>query len=158
MQLNIYRIPAHFSSRELKEYEFEVDDSFFSHFEYGEIGKGNLLAKVGVVYSSRQVEINLSLKGNLELICDRCLETFIKALDANYVIYGKYGDVSEQDDIDVLWIPEDKHYIDLVPVLFDYINLSLPIKRIHPDDEEGNSSCNIEMIERLNEMGINTED
>jgi len=158
MQENNFRIPVHSSSDELKEYELEVDDSFFTHFEYGEVEKGDLMAKVGVTYSSRQVKLNLYLKGNVELTCDRCLDTYIKELDASYILYGKFGHSTDQDDIDVLWIPEDKHYIDLLPVLFDYINLSLPLKKIHPDDEEGNSTCNVEMINRLEDLGINNEE
>jgi len=146
------------SSDELKEYDFEIDDSFFAHFEYGEIEKGNLLARVGVIFSSRQIKFNLSLKGSVELTCDRCLDTYIEELDVNYVLYGKFGHGTDQDDIDVFWIPDGKNYIDLVPVLFDYINLSLPIKKVHPDDEEGNATCDIEMINRLNDMGVNIED
>jgi len=126
--------------------------------EYGEIEKGNLQARVGVVFSSRQIKLNLSLEGSVELACDRCLDTYIKELDVSYVLYGKFGHGTDQDDIDVFWIPEDKHYIDLVPVLFDYINLSLPIKKVHPDDKNGNTTCNIEMINKLHDMGVDFEE
>ena len=158
MQENIFRIPVHSSSDELTEYEFKVDDAFFAHFEYGEIEKGDLMVMIGVIYSSRQVKLELYLKGNVELICDRCLDTYIAELDISYTLYGKFGHGADQDDIDVLWIPEDKHYIDLVPVLFDYINLSLPLKKIHPDDKGGNSTCNVEMINRLMDIGIGNEE
>ncbi len=158
MQENIFRIPVHSSSEELKEYEFKIDDAFFAHFEYGEIEKGDLMARIGAIYSSHQVKLELYLKGKVELICDRCLDTYIEELDTSYTLYGKFGHGADQDDIDVLWIPEDKHYIDLVPVLFDYINLSLPLKKIHPDDEDGNSTCNVEMINRLIDIGIGNEE
>ena len=127
MQENIFRIPVHSSSDELQEYEFKIDVAFFVHFEYGEIEKGDLMARIGVIYSSHQVKLELYLKGNVELVCDRCLDTYIEELDTSYTLYGKFGHSADQDDIDVLWIPEDKHYIDLVQVLFDYIDLRLPL-------------------------------
>lgn len=158
MQLNIFRIPAHSSSTEVREYDFELNDSFFAHFEYGEIEKGSLTASLGVIYSSRQVQINLSIKGMVLLQCDRCLDSYEEVIDARYVLFGKYGNLVDQDDLDVFWIPEDRNYIDLVPFLFDYINLSLPLKKIHPADENGESLCNEDMISRLRKLGINIDE
>lgn len=146
------------STGDQKEYEFEVGASFFAHFEYGEIEGGLLTAKLGVSYSSRQVQIQLNLKGLVELICDRCLETYEENLDADYTMYGKFGHSNEQEDIDVFWIPDDQNYIELAPILFDYINLSLPLKKVHPQGEDGKSLCDVEMLNRLNELGVESEE
>jgi len=139
---------------EAREYDFEIDDSFFAYFEYGEIEKGNLIARLDVIFSTRQVQVNLSLKGKVELPCDRCLEVYEQEIDSKYTLYGKFGNNTDQDDMDVFWIPEDKNYIDLVPVLYDYINLSLPLKKVHPADENGISMCNSDMLVRLDELGL----
>jgi len=149
---------VHSSSSELQEYDFEIDDSFFAHFEYGEIEKGLLKVLVKVNYSNRQIQLDMRINGSVELVCDRCLDSFIEDLDSHYVLYGKFGHGTDQEDIDVIWIPDDKHYIDLVPILFEYINLSLPVKKIHPEDGDGNSLCNIEMISRLEEFNIDQEE
>ena len=92
MHLSVYRIPVMSTSVDVKEYDFEIDSSFFAIFEYGEIEKGKLTAKLGLSYSSRQVQIDLSLKGSVELLCDRCLDSYEEELDASYTIYGKFGD------------------------------------------------------------------
>lgn len=157
MKLSIFRIPVHSSSIEVREYDFEIDDSFFAHFEYGEIQKGKLTARLAVVNSGRQIRIDLSLKGSVELPCDRCLDIYQQEINAEYVLYGKFGEDAGQDDIDVFWIPEDNNYVDLVPVLYDYINLSLPLKKIHSSGENGESLCNRDMLIRLDEIGINND-
>lgn len=146
------------STGDKKEYEFEISASFFGHFEYGEIENGLLTARLGVSYSGRQVQIELSLKGKVDLTCDRCLETYQESLDAHYTLYGKFGHSMEQEDIDVFWIPDDQNFIELGPIFFDYINLSLPLKKIHPLDKDGNSLCNGEMIKMLNELGVDIEE
>jgi uncharacterized metal-binding protein YceD (DUF177 family) len=51
----------------------------------------------------------------------------------------------------MITMPLDEHEIDLVSFFYEYIHLALPIKRIHPDDEKGNSTCNPEMIRKLND-------
>jgi uncharacterized protein len=158
MQLDIFRIPVQGSSIEVQDYDFKIDDSFFAHFEYGEIERGDLLVKIKVLYTSLQIKLDLSIHGEVEIVCDRCLDIYKEKLDSNYILYGKFGHGANQEDIDVFWIPEDKHYIDLLPVFFDYINLSLPLKNIHPEDEEGNSLCNSEMISRLDALDINREE
>jgi len=158
MQLNIFRIPVHSSSNEVQEYDFEIDDSFFAHFEYGEIKKGRLQVRVKVIYFHHQIQLDVNIGGIVELVCGRCLDSYSEKLDSHYILYGKFGQGSGQDDLDVVWIPDNKNFIDLVPVLYEYINLSLPLKKIHPKDEEGNSLCNSEMISRLNELNINQEE
>jgi uncharacterized metal-binding protein YceD (DUF177 family) len=44
----------------------------------------------------------------------------------------------------------NEHELDLMQYFLECICLSLPIKRIHPDDISGNSGCNSEMLNILN--------
>jgi uncharacterized metal-binding protein YceD (DUF177 family) len=100
----------------------------------------------------------MRIEGVVEVACDRCLDNLKINLNSLYTLYGKFGHGTDQEDLDVIWIPDDKHYIDMVPVLYEYINLSLPLKKIHPDNEDGISLCNEEMISRLDEFNVNQED
>jgi len=141
----------------LQEYDFEIDDSFFAHCDYGGLEKGNLQAKVKVLNSDRQIQLDIHIWGNVELLCDRCLDGFNQEVDSSYVLYGKFGHGTDQEDLDTIWIPDDKHYIDMAPVFYEYIMLSLPLKNIHPTDGNGNSQCNKEMINRLDNLSIDQE-
>lgn len=154
MRLNIFRIPVP-SNPGIQEYDFEVEESFFRHFEDGEISSGRVKVTARILKSDRQIRLDLNLAGSVDLVCDRCLDDYQQVLDSNYVLYGKFGHAADQEDLDVFRIPENAAYIDLLPVLYEYIILSLPLKRIHPLDSEGNSLCNSEMIRRLEELNIN---
>lgn len=142
----------------MQEYDFEIDDSFFANFEYGEIEKGKLKVLVKGLFSNHQIQLDMRIEGVVEVACDRCLDNLKINLNSLYTLYGKFGHGTDQEDLDVIWIPDDKHYIDMVPVLYEYINLSLPLKKIHPDNEDGISLCNEEMISRLDEFNVNQED
>jgi len=153
MRLNIFRIPVP-SNPGIQEYDFEVEESFFRHFEDGEISSGQVKVAARVLKSDSQIRLDLYLTGSIDLVCDRCLDEYQQVLNSKYALYGKFGHAAEQEDLDVFWIPENAAYIDLLPILYEYIILSLPLKRIHPLDSEGTSLCNSEMIKRLEELNI----
>ncbi|GAH01766.1 unnamed protein product, partial [marine sediment metagenome] len=50
---------------------------------------------------------------------------------------------------DVLIIGRDDHEIEVGQYLFEFILLALPYQKVHPDDSEGHSTCNPEMIKQL---------
>ena len=54
-------------------------------------------------------------------------------------------------------ISREAHEIVIDQYLFEFIVLSLPVKRIHPDDPDGNPACNKEMMKKLNQYLINDE-
>ena len=49
-------------------------------------------------------------------------------------------------------IPENEYQIDLAHVMYEYIVTALPIQHIHPDDENGQSTCDSEMLSLLEKM------
>jgi uncharacterized metal-binding protein YceD (DUF177 family) len=54
-------------------------------------------------------------------------------------------------------LPAEEHEIDIKQHLYEFIHLALPIKRVHPDDASGNSTCDPVMLEKLHEMSIEDE-
>ena len=53
----------------------------------------------------------------------------------------------EEDDDNVLILPEDQTELDLGQTVYDFICLSVPIVKVHPEGQ-----CNPEMMARLKEM------
>ncbi|TND09920.1 MAG: hypothetical protein FD123_848 [Bacteroidetes bacterium] len=54
------------------EYEFEVDDTFFEHFEQTEITHGSLAVKLEVQRQPMMLALAFNITGEVELTCDRC--------------------------------------------------------------------------------------
>jgi uncharacterized metal-binding protein YceD (DUF177 family) len=61
------------------------------------------------------------------------------------------------DDPDILSLPSDEYELDLKQHFYDYINLALPIKRVHPVDRNGKSTCDPLMIKKLREHLVEEE-
>lgn len=153
-RLSTFRIPFSSFGNGIHEFDYAIDDSFFSFFEESELRHGQLKVKVLMDKSDRQLVFDLTLTGEVEVICDRCLDSFMQKIEASYTLYGKFGEGNSEEEFDVAWIPRNEHEIDLADYIFEYILLSLPLKRIHPVDDEGNSGCDQDMIKRLDEIVV----
>jgi uncharacterized protein len=130
-------------------YEFNIGEDFFNVFEATEIRRGELKAVVVLQKCSTHVELDIMINGRVEVTCDRCLEEFYIPVSCTNRLIIKQGREWDESDPDMITMPLDEHEIDLSQFLYEYIHLALPLKRIHPDDSEGRSTCNPEMIRKL---------
>lgn len=130
-------------------YSYKIDDAFFSNFEYFDTDKGLLELVVDLMKESNLIDIKFNFKGWVELVCDRCLEKFKMNLENDFRLIINYGETFEEVSDEIITIPSTESNIDLSQYIYEYVNLMLPIKKVHPDDELGNSSCNKDMLKRL---------
>lgn len=157
-RLNTFKIQFHSFQNGSHELVFEVDDAFFSFFRESEITSGEVKVKVLMTKSERQLRFDFHVVGAVDLPCDRCLDSYRQPIDAFYTLHGKFGEGNSDDEVDVVWIPHAAGEVDLAGFVYEYIVLSLPLKRIHPDHPDGQSGCDPDMLERLNDMGIHFEE
>jgi uncharacterized protein len=138
-------------------FDFEIGNEFFEKFEESEIKEGRLVAIIELDKSSTHIDLTVRLSGNVLLCCDRCLEMFLYPLNCENRLVVRFSKVIEEIDPDILTIAPDEHELDLQQHLYEYIHLALPIRRVHPDDRKGNSTCDPEMLKKLDELIIDSE-
>jgi uncharacterized metal-binding protein YceD (DUF177 family) len=148
-QLSKYRIVYQGLSEGLYEFDFEIDDLFFESLEYSDIKKGDLKAKVFLNKKSTFLELDFQIDGYVELICDRCLDEFKQPVNYEGKLYVKFSEKEVELADDVICLLPTAHELDISHYIYESINLSIPLKRVHPDDSEGNVTCNPEMLEKL---------
>jgi uncharacterized protein len=160
-RLNQYII--HFSG--LKEgkhdFKFEIDKSLLIEFGEDEITNADIIVDVVLIKKSNHLAFAFDINGMVTTVCDRCLGLLHLEIHDSQELYVNFGestsDVTDVDDTMTLAKSEEK--IDLAKHFYDYIVLNLPIRRIHPDDEDGNSTCDEEMLKKLEEYeGDDTND
>ncbi len=149
-----YIIPFSSYSNGLHEFEFELVDAFFDHFPESEIQKADVLVNVEMVKQERQLEFNFILDGYVNLPCDRCLEEYEQPVSGEFNLYGKFGHGNNDDEFDVVWLPQEAYQIDLSQYLYEYVVLSLPMRKVHPDSAEGKPGCDPEMLGLLRNLSV----
>jgi uncharacterized protein len=130
-------------------FEYEIEDEFFKHFEQGLVSKGSLTAKVILEKRSTFLKLNFYIKGWVELVCDRCLEKYQQYLIHEDEVYVKFGKDDNLNDDKIMWVLFDEHCINLGQLIYEFIIISIPLKHIHQEDENGESGCNKDMIREI---------
>jgi uncharacterized metal-binding protein YceD (DUF177 family) len=126
------------------EIAFEIGDPFFQNFEDNEIvEKGQLTTRVIMDKGANVIELTFNIQGTVQLTCDRSLEIFDHPLDITERMIYKYGTEEKEIDEKVSMITRDTPSINVAQLIYEYILLALPSKKIHPDyrnelDEEDN--------------------
>ncbi len=138
-------------------FEYEVNDSFFEHFEFSQIQHGNIHVTVDLEKMERMMIFNIGIEGEALVTCDRCTNEFNISLSDTQRLIVKLGAEYMEESEDVVIIPETDYKFDLAPYIYEYIHLALPARILHPDDENGNSTCDPEML-RLLETLVPNED
>jgi len=134
----------------LHEFEYEIEDKFFEHFDQGVVSVGDLAVKVDLEKRNTFLKLYFKIKGWVELTCDRCLENYHQKIKNSFEVYVKFGDTSNNiDDDEIFWVLPEEHRINLAQLIYEYIVLSIPLKHVHPDKKNGESGCDTDMIERL---------
>jgi uncharacterized metal-binding protein YceD (DUF177 family) len=153
----LYSIPLAGLREARYTYEFSIGDDFFEAYEGSEIKRGELNAVVVLQKCSTHLELDIVINGRAEVLCDRCLEFFYMPLSSANRLFVRQGKEWDEADPDMITMPLDEHEIDLSQFFYEYIHLALPLKRIHPDDGDGNSTCNPDMIRKLNDHLLHGE-
>lgn len=134
--------------------DFEIDNTLFEKFEESEVKEGSLIANIQMDKRSSHADLIIRISGNVRLSCDRCLEIFSHPVDCENRLLVKFGKSIDDSDPDIISVPADELELDLQQHIYEFIHLALPIKRVHPDDKNGNSTCDPVMLKKLEELII----
>ncbi|WP_186754660.1 YceD family protein [Echinicola salinicaeni] len=116
------------------EFTFDINDDFFSHFKDNEmVEKGDLKVTVLLNKEANLIEAIYKIEGTVELVCDRSLEKFNQTLEAEQKIIYKYGLEEKEINEDIFMITRDTPSINVAQLIYEFIILALPAKKLHPD-------------------------
>ena len=135
----------------LHTFDWEIENKFFEHFEYSEIKTGHISIHAEMEKDEKMLVFHFMLNGIVLLPCDRCLEPLEQKINGNETLIIKFGDRYYEENEELQIIPEGETHIDVSPFIYEYCHLLLPFRRVHPDDENGVSLCNPEVLRKLEE-------
>jgi len=139
-KLSQYKIDIYGLSNATHHLQFQFDDAFFSLFEKSLIKKGKGICEVEVVKSSSMIELNLTIKGAIALICDRSLEVYDHKIETRHSLIYKYGDEEKELSENVFVIPKHTQELYIGSFLYEFISLEIPMKKLHPRFQNENDS------------------
>jgi DUF177 domain-containing protein len=130
-------------------FEFEIDKKFFEEFNYSELENGKVSVSLLLLKEESMITLSFQLQGNVEVICDRCGDSFQHKVENEDRVFIKFGhkEIEESEEISVL--PKDSYEINIGQYIYEFISLALPYRKVHPKDKDGKDQCNQEVIKKL---------
>jgi len=130
---------------------FDLDDKFLM-WKYPETEYKQLNVQIKVTFD-KQVNFfmfHFNIDGSLAVPCDRCGEEFELSLWDEFDLLVKLNDVEDEDQIeeeaDVVFISRSETVLDISDWLYEFLMLSIPLQKIHPQDAKGNDTCNPDVL------------
>ena len=109
---------------------YDLDDSYFQALEGAEIESGVLHVSVSIRKVSGFFEFLFHTKGMVIVTCDRCLDAMEQPIEGENRVVVKLGaEYSEEDD--TITIDEDEGILDVAWLIYEFIELAIPIKHVH---------------------------
>ncbi len=123
-------------------YDFKVSNDFFKSREESVVESGSVHVRVVLNKNDAFFDLLFLIEGEVELVCDRSLEKFNEPIDINEKLICRYGSEELEIDEQVIQITKNTQTIDLSQYVYEFISLSIPMKKLHPkfrdeDDDEG---------------------
>jgi uncharacterized protein len=140
------------------QYNYSIDDEFFEKMECAGIREGKVRVDLNLEKQEKMIILDFIIKGYAHVMCDRCLDYYDQPLSGNERLIVKFGKAKFEETDEILVIPETDHQIDISPFIYEYINLLLPYKLVHPSDEKGNSRCNPDILRRIQELSSSVKE
>jgi len=136
------------------QFEFELNNSFFEHFEYDEFNNADIKLDVLLEKMSTLMEITLNFNGTVNVACDVTNELFDQEISGSYQFVVKFGEEYNDENEDLLILPHGSYEVNIQQYVFESIVLAVPLRRVHPGIEDGTLKSDI--LDKLEELSPNT--
>ncbi|MCQ2156465.1 MAG: DUF177 domain-containing protein [Bacteroidales bacterium] len=109
-------------------FEWRADGQFFKTFGDSGILDADISIDLDVNFHGVTADVECAMKGTVTVECDRCLEDLVLPVETGF-----------EDSV-----VADEDGLDFSQDIYDYVLLSLPLRKVHPEGE-----CNEETVKYI---------
>jgi uncharacterized metal-binding protein YceD (DUF177 family) len=64
----------------------------------------------------------------------------------------KFSEKQIEDEAELIYLHPNDFQVEIAQYIYEFVILSLPIRRVHPDGDNGETLCDPVMIKKLEEL------
>ncbi|MEY4702131.1 MAG: hypothetical protein RIR96_28 [Bacteroidota bacterium] len=141
----------------LHEFRYDLDEKFFLERGVTDLEHPQAQIKMLLDKNAGFMLLTFEIGGSAGSICDRCGNPLKLDLWDEFKMLVKLVDnpveMNEQEeDPDVFYISRNESHLDVENWLYEFVLLSVPMQKVCANDENGRSTCNEEVLEKLKIM------
>ncbi len=139
------------------EYNYEVDDKFFTAFQQPDFINCHANIKLSLEKNTSFMMLKFEVGGKVEVICDRCGNNLKMDLWDEFNMIVKLVENPDEmnaneEDPDILYISRGESHLHVANWIYEFVSLSIPMQRMCTEAEMGGPQCNKEVLEMLKKM------
>ena len=128
-------------------FEFTIDNTFFTHFEFSDFNKAALSGQLILDKKTTFLELHFEVNGPVVLPCDVSTELFDYPIQTEFDLIVKFGEPSNNTTDEILVLSEGSYQVNVAQYFYEMVVLALPQKRVHPGIKDG--SLKSEIVDKL---------
>jgi uncharacterized metal-binding protein YceD (DUF177 family) len=125
----------------------------FEQIEYSEIKNADIVVSLELEKKSTMMLLNFEIKGKVEVMCDRCTDTFFIDIESDDELIYQFGEEDVDDDKVIVIFPNEIE-INISHPVYECISLAIPSRRLHDSKKD----CNQDMIKEISNYLLTEED
>ena len=135
---------------------YDIDKTFFDHFEYEDFNGANISVNLNFVKKATLMQLVFKIEGSVNVDCDVTNEPYDEFVEDDFKLIVKFGDEYNNDNEEILVIPHGEYELNVAHYIYELIVLSVPNKRVHPGVADG--TLKSEILDKLNELSLSNDD
>lgn len=133
------------------QFEFDADDRFFEQLEDSLIRSGDVKVMMTLDRKATHLGLQFTLSGEVGEVCDRCAVDYRQPIGGEYRMFVKFGDALEEVDDELMMIPHGSYELDVSQMVYEFIGLSIPLRRVPCETTGDTSMCDRTVLDRISE-------
>ncbi|WP_289021970.1 DUF177 domain-containing protein [uncultured Salegentibacter sp.] len=138
------------------QFEYDIDNKFFEHFEYDDLNSANVKIDLLLEKKTTMMELTFKASGAVNVNCDITNEPYNQPIEGSLYLVVKFGEEYNDENEDLLILPHGEYEINVQQYIYELIVLSVPLKRVHPGVEYG--TLDSDVLDKLEELSISNNE
>lgn len=145
----------------IHEFNYEIKDRFFEDYGEQDFWDCNATVKLLLEKTTNFMMLRFQVGGELKVVCDRCSSNLPLNLFEDFTVTIKAVENPEEmneseEDPDVYYISRGESHLNVAPMVYEFINLSVPMQKECAYENMDGPHCNEAARETLNKMKEDT--
>lgn len=139
------------------DFQFEIKDKFFEAYGPQEFTNCKAIVNLKLEKNTGFMMLRFEVGGTATVLCDRCGNEIPIQLWDDFKLIVKLVDDAQslnerEEDPDVFYLNRTDNFLHLADFIYEFVNLSVPTTHLCPPDAAGESTCNQEVLKKLQQM------
>ena len=130
-------------------FNFQIDHTFFTHFESSPIQNGIFDVTVEMDKRDSFFELTFDFDGTMQTECDRCTASIELPFGDTQMLIVKMSEDVQDEDADVVFISPDAHEFNVAQYIYEFICLAEPLHKVYDCENDDPRPCDFDILDKI---------